>query len=144
MFDTVIRGGRVVDGSGGPARSADVAIRDGRIVEIGAVSGDARETIDAAVASAFAVGVLVMAWLTPSFVGDASAMTASAERSADRGGFLAVLPVFVLIIRVLGGIYGGLFTPTEAGAAGVAVKGAILGASDPGRAAAALRRALDR
>ena len=29
-----------------------------------------------------------------------------------------MLPVFVLIVLVLGGIYGGVFTPTEAGAAG--------------------------
>ena len=31
---------------------------------------------------------------------------------------LAVLPVAALILLVLGGIYGGIFTPTEAGAAG--------------------------
>ncbi|MFI5321157.1 MAG: amidohydrolase family protein, partial [Myxococcota bacterium] len=46
-FDLVIRGGNVVDGSGAPARTADVAIRDGRIVEVGRVSGAARRTLDA-------------------------------------------------------------------------------------------------
>jgi N-acyl-D-aspartate/D-glutamate deacylase len=34
-FDLVLRGGSVVDGTGAPARVADVAIRDGKIVEIG-------------------------------------------------------------------------------------------------------------
>ena len=29
-----------------------------------------------------------------------------------------IIPVIVLVLVVLGGIYGGVFTPTEAGAAG--------------------------
>ena len=47
MLDTLIRGGRVVDGTGAPARTADVGIRDGRVVEIGDISEEANETIDA-------------------------------------------------------------------------------------------------
>ena len=47
MFDTLIRGGLVVDGSGKPARRADVGIRDGRLAEIGSLTGPARETIEA-------------------------------------------------------------------------------------------------
>ena len=31
---------------------------------------------------------------------------------------LGLVPVVALIVLVLGGIYGGMFTPTEAGAAG--------------------------
>ena len=46
MFDTLIRGGMLVDGSGGPPRRADVALTHGRIAAIGSISGDARETID--------------------------------------------------------------------------------------------------
>jgi N-acyl-D-amino-acid deacylase len=45
-FDTIIKGGRVIDGSGLPARSADVGIRDGLITDIGRLSGGRRE-IDA-------------------------------------------------------------------------------------------------
>ena len=47
MFDLIIRNGLVVDGSGAPGRRADVAVKDGRIAEIGAVTGPATETIDA-------------------------------------------------------------------------------------------------
>lgn len=47
-FDLVIRGGRVVDGMGNPAQFADVAVRDGRIVAVGRVSGEAGRTLDAA------------------------------------------------------------------------------------------------
>ena len=46
-FDLVIRGGRVVDGSGMPAFQADVAIREGRIARIGRVTDAARRVIDA-------------------------------------------------------------------------------------------------
>lgn len=45
--DLVIRGGNVVDGSGVEAVTADIAVRDGRIVEVGRVSGRGRREIDA-------------------------------------------------------------------------------------------------
>ena len=47
MLDRIVRGGTVVDGTGAPARPADVGVRGGRIVEVGEVSDDAREVIDA-------------------------------------------------------------------------------------------------
>src|SRR5690242_2953343 len=47
MHDLVIRGGTVVDGTGAPARTADVAISDGVVTEVGKVDGAARETLDA-------------------------------------------------------------------------------------------------
>ena len=47
MLDTIIRNGTVVDGTGAPARHADVGIRDGRIVAVGQVDDKAIEEIDA-------------------------------------------------------------------------------------------------
>ncbi|MCU1401130.1 MAG: N-acyl-D-aspartate/D-glutamate deacylase, partial [Acidimicrobiales bacterium] len=47
MHDFVIRGGLVVDGSGGAPRHADVAIDHGRITEVGRVEVDGHEEIDA-------------------------------------------------------------------------------------------------
>jgi len=46
-YDYVIRGGTVIDGTGAPARQADVAIRGDRIVEIGECADEAGEIIDA-------------------------------------------------------------------------------------------------
>ena len=45
--DVVVRGGTVVDGNGGPPRTADVAVDGDRIVEVGRVSGSGRREIDA-------------------------------------------------------------------------------------------------
>src|SRR5262247_3534214 len=45
-FDTIIKGGKVVDGSGLPMRTADVGIRDGMITDVGRLSG-AKTVIDA-------------------------------------------------------------------------------------------------
>ena len=45
--DLVIRGGTVVDGTGAPASTADVAISDGVVTEVGAVDGTGRREIDA-------------------------------------------------------------------------------------------------
>ena len=47
MFDVVIRNGLVIDGTGSPGQTADVAIRDGRIVAIGEVSDNGNHEIDA-------------------------------------------------------------------------------------------------
>jgi N-acyl-D-amino-acid deacylase len=48
MFDTIIRGGTIVDGTGTPPRSGDIAIEGGRIAAIGNLGGaTARDTIDA-------------------------------------------------------------------------------------------------
>ncbi|HKG99333.1 MAG TPA: amidohydrolase family protein, partial [Bradyrhizobium sp.] len=45
--DLVIRGGNIADGLGGELFEADVAIKDGRIAEIGRIAGKGKEEIDA-------------------------------------------------------------------------------------------------
>ena len=47
MHDLVIRGGRVVDGTGRPSTVADVSVDDGRIIGVGTVSEAGRREIDA-------------------------------------------------------------------------------------------------
>jgi N-acyl-D-aspartate/D-glutamate deacylase len=57
VFDLVVRGGSVLDGTGAPARTADVALADGVVVEVGRVEGRGTVEVDAS-------GALV----TPGFV----------------------------------------------------------------------------
>ena len=45
--DLIIRGGTVVDGTGGPPRTADVVIDGDRIVAVGRADASARREIDA-------------------------------------------------------------------------------------------------
>jgi len=46
-YDLVVRGGTLVDGTGGDPIAADVAVRDGRIAAVGTVPGRGTEEIDA-------------------------------------------------------------------------------------------------
>jgi N-acyl-D-aspartate/D-glutamate deacylase len=47
MFDYVIRSGTVLDGTGGPGRSADIGVRQGRIAEIGTLTESGEIELDA-------------------------------------------------------------------------------------------------
>src|SRR5438270_6101467 len=47
MHDVVIRGGTVVDGTGSPARTADVGVDDGMITAVGSVDEQGRRELDA-------------------------------------------------------------------------------------------------
>ncbi|MBC7601940.1 MAG: amidohydrolase family protein [Ramlibacter sp.] len=57
MLDLLIRGGTVVDGNASEPFTADVGVRGGLIVEVGKISSDAKEVVDA-----------TGAWVTPGFV----------------------------------------------------------------------------
>ena len=54
MYDLVIKGGRLYDGSGLPSYHGDVAIADGKIVAVGEkLGGSVREEIKAMVSTFF-------------------------------------------------------------------------------------------
>ncbi|MGH7928057.1 MAG: amidohydrolase family protein, partial [Candidatus Binatia bacterium] len=46
MYDLMLKGGRVYDGSGLPSYNADVAVANGKIVDIGRLNGGAKRTIN--------------------------------------------------------------------------------------------------
>ncbi|MFO7287929.1 MAG: TRAP transporter large permease subunit [Gammaproteobacteria bacterium] len=78
-------------------------------------------------AAAFALAVMAMAAFWPGFVGDVRARRTAGEgdeakaaspNESTLSALAGLFPVALLIVLVLGGIYGGVFTPTEAGAAG--------------------------
>ncbi|HWN93969.1 MAG TPA: amidohydrolase family protein, partial [Methylomirabilota bacterium] len=48
QYDLIIRGGKIVDGSGNPWFAGDLAIRGDRVVAVGVVAGQARREINAA------------------------------------------------------------------------------------------------
>ena len=47
VYDLLIKSGRIIDGSGMPSFLGDVAVKNGKIVEFGKLSGPATRTIDA-------------------------------------------------------------------------------------------------
>lgn len=70
---------------------------------------------------AFALLILGMARWRPGWVGDAAAVRDAADEDESvLSAFLKLFPIVLLVALVIGGIYGGVFTPTEAGAAGAA------------------------
>jgi len=46
MYDLILKGGRIYDGSAMPSYSGDVAVKDGKIVEMGRVSGTATRMLN--------------------------------------------------------------------------------------------------
>ena len=84
---------------------------------------------------AFALLIFVLATRFPAFVGAPKVVASGVTDGGPPVGYLSMMPVVGLIVLVLGGIYGGFFTPTEAGAVGAL--GALLLALARGRRKAA-------
>ncbi|WP_238367344.1 TRAP transporter large permease [Mesobacterium pallidum] len=72
----------------------------------------------------YALGIVAMGRFTPAFIGGGPDDAEDAPLMGWGEIAAKLLPILALVALVLGGIYGGLFTPTEAGAAGAA--GALL------------------
>ncbi len=70
----------------------------------------------------FALLILGMAYLRPGMIMAQGAAATLREEHHETWGSAALkfIPILILITLVLGGLYGGLFTPTEAGAVGAA------------------------
>jgi tripartite ATP-independent transporter DctM subunit len=79
----------------------------------------------------FCLQILAFAHLAPDRVGRPEALRGVETSETVRTAAVKFVPILLLILLVLGGIYGGLFTPTEAGAVGAA--GALLIALSRGR-----------
>jgi C4-dicarboxylate transporter DctM subunit len=70
---------------------------------------------------AYAILILMLSYLTPNYVGGQDSHDVANEDWAKLTWmdlFWKILPVVVLVLVVLGGIYGGIVTPVEAGAMG--------------------------
>jgi tripartite ATP-independent transporter DctM subunit len=87
-----------------------------------------------ALALAFCTMIVLMAYFWPSFIGAQRSTADLASHETWRSATAKLVPIAALIVLVLGGLYSGLFTPTEAGAVGAA--GALV--------IALVRRRLDR
>jgi len=72
-------------------------------------------------ALAYIIAIVVMATFFPKYVGGQTKVDidkAALERFSKRQLMGKAGPLVLLVLLVLGGIYGGVFTPTEAGAVG--------------------------
>jgi C4-dicarboxylate transporter, DctM subunit len=66
-------------------------------------------------AAAMSLGIVLMAIYMPKYIGGTEIHD---EDENLRSAAMKLFPILLLVLLVLGGIYGGVFTPTEAGAAG--------------------------
>src|SRR5579871_3109133 len=86
MYDLVIKGGRVVDGTGAPAFAADVAVKDGRIAAIGEALGEAKAVVDAG------GRVVAPGFIDPHTHFDVQLLWDGAAKPALEHGITAVVP----------------------------------------------------
>ncbi|MBX3610529.1 MAG: TRAP transporter large permease [Hydrogenophaga sp.] len=78
-------------------------------------------------AGLFALLILVFAYLMPGKIFQGGVQRSETDHDAETWGSAAIkfVPILLLVTLVLGGLYSGFFTPTEAGAVGAAGSFAI-------------------
>src|SRR5580693_5489790 len=87
MYDVVIAGGLVVDGSGGPGFAADVAVQGGRIARIApGLAGQGRRVVEAA------GRVVAPGFIDPHTHFDVQLLWDGAARPALEHGITSVVP----------------------------------------------------
>jgi tripartite ATP-independent transporter DctM subunit len=69
-------------------------------------------------AGAMGLSIIAMAHFWPSYVGQINQDEYTDENF--KSSLVKITPILILVFAVMGGIYGGLFTPVEAGAVGAA------------------------
>ena len=69
-------------------------------------------------ACAFGLGIVLMVRRRPELAGSVAALGARQERIPVAGLARMLLPIVVLVTLIMGGIYGGVYTATEAGGIG--------------------------
>jgi len=74
------------------------------------------------IACGFVGMIFILATFFPRFVYDDRAAAAQVSERVMPAGEMAAksVPIMALVVLILGGLYGGIFTPTEAGAVGAA------------------------
>ncbi len=70
----------------------------------------------------FSAGILIIAWLKPAMVGGVASIAQAKATWRERFAALLLLwPIYVCAVIIIGGIYGGIFSPTEAAAWGALI-----------------------
>ena len=69
-------------------------------------------------AAAYCIGIVMMMRFAPGYIGKLSQVPELPDLLTSGEILSKITPIILLVTLVLGGIYGGIFTPTAAGAAG--------------------------